>query len=393
MSARIADIEVLRAIAVAVVVFQHLDNLFPWPVPILELLYTYGGGTFGVDLFFAVSGFVIARDLVPRLREASNGGSPGRVMIAFWARRVWRLWPSAFLWLGLILLAVLFFNSSGVFGSLKANLEATLAGVFHFANIRAATHFMVSEVGTSFVYWSLSLEEQFYLVFPVLIILFRRNLGWLMLAIALVQIVLPRQTPYLMVFRTDALALGVLIALWSHHQSWQLGRDVVMRLGRMGCLALALCAIVAMALLSGRIEVTPYKMGLIAVSSALLVLLASYDEDLLSPRGYLRRLLMWVGGRSYAIYLIHVPAFFAVREGFYRWGPANTAPDMTNVAFYMVCMLFLLLLLAEMNFRYVEMPLRKRGVTVSKQLLDPRAEVVSELSSTAISSVKPIAKV
>jgi peptidoglycan/LPS O-acetylase OafA/YrhL len=370
MNERIADIEVLRAVAVLFVLFQHVGSLFPWTSPILELLYTYLGGTFGVDLFFAVSGFVIARDLIPRLRAAPDRTAAWRIMLAFWLRRIWRLWPSAWLWLGLVLLAVWLFNSSGAFGSLEANLQATLAGVFHYANVRFAQLFMVSEIGASFVYWSLSLEEQFYLLFPLLIVLFRRHLVWLLMVIALVQIGLPRAHPYLMMFRTDALALGILLALWSRQASWLAMLSLFAALGRWGCAMLALASIGAMAVLSSRLALTDYAIGLIALLSGLMVWMASYNRDFLVPARPLKAVLIWIGARSYALYLIHVPVFFATRELFYRIAPER-ADDPQLAAAYLLCALLLLVVLAELNFRLLELPLRVRGAQLSARLLAP----------------------
>ena len=373
MSRRITDIEVLRAVAVIFVLFQHLGNLFPWSSPILEILYFYAGGTFGVDLFFAVSGFVIARDLIPRLLSAPDRTMAWRTVLAFWLRRMWRLWPSAWLWLGLTLLAVLVFNQSGAFGSVEANVEATFAGVFQYANVRFAQNFMVREIGASFVYWSLSLEEQFYLLFPLLILLLRRQLGWALLAIALIQICMPRNHPYLMMFRTDALALGILLALWSHKASWKRVLPVFLALGRGGSLCLALACICVMALLSSRLELTRYAIGIIAILSAFLVLMASYDRDLLLPHRRLKKMLLWTGERSYAIYLIHVPVFFATRELFYRLNPEQIASVPLSFA-YLMCAAVLLIVLAQLNFRWVEMPLRKYGAAASLRLLQPITE-------------------
>ncbi|WP_263147098.1 acyltransferase, partial [Pseudomonas alcaligenes] len=360
MKGRIADIEVLRAVAVLFVLFQHIGNLWPWTSSTLDLLYGAFGGTFGVDLFFAVSGFVIARDLVPRLLAAPDSASAWRVMQAFWVRRIWRLWPSAWLWLGLILLAVVGFNRSGVFGSLEANLQATAAGVLQYANLRFAQNFMLHEIGASFVYWSLSLEEQFYLLFPLLVVLFRRRLGVFLLLFALAQMALPRQQSFLMVFRTDALALGILIALWSGRDSWRALLPSLSAWGRGARLALALGLVAAMAWLSAHLQAVRYAVALIALFSAALVLLASYDRDLLLADGRLRRLLVWVGTRSYALYLIHIPAFFATRELFHRLLPGQPPSPGLALA-YLACALPLLGLLAEANFRLLETPLRRHG--------------------------------
>src|SRR5690554_7809237 len=68
-----------------------------------------------------------------------------------------------------------FFNESNSFGSLSANIDASIAGFFHFANFRFYSTFLQSEYGVSFVYWSLSLEEQFYFLFPIILILLPKN--------------------------------------------------------------------------------------------------------------------------------------------------------------------------------------------------------------------------
>src|SRR5690554_7448281 len=74
--ARIADLEMLRGLAVIGVVIHHArDNLFTWSSPGLERLATYFGGWVGVDLFFAISGFVIARTLLPQLQDRTAGQS------------------------------------------------------------------------------------------------------------------------------------------------------------------------------------------------------------------------------------------------------------------------------------------------------------------------------
>lgn len=369
---RIPDIEVLRAIAVLFVVYQHVGNLFPWLSPTLQMLNGYVGGTFGVDLFFAVSGFVIARDLVPRLLAASDQVTAWKTMQIFWVRRIWRLWPSAWLWLGLILCATLTFNQSGAFGSFSANMQATFAGVFQYANVRFAQTFMVSEYGASFVHWSLSLEEQFYLLFPFLIVLFRRYLGWLLITVALVQLLMPPSL-YLMVFRTSALTLGILLALWSNKTSWSAVATVFVWLGRWGRLLLALFCLGFMGWISSRLNQISFAIGVIAALSALLVLMASYDRDFLLPDNQLKRLLVWVGERSYAIYLIHVPAFFATRELFYRISPEST-PSFVLAVGYLVCAMTLLLVLTELNFRLLETPMRKHGSVVAARMLSRQVE-------------------
>ena len=365
---RIDDIEVLRAIAVIFVVFQHIENLFPWRVLLLESIKLYIGGSFGVDLFFAVSGFVIARDLIPRLRDSPNQAKVIKIMLAFWLRRIWRLWPTAWIWLGIILIAVVTFNTSGSFGTLEANLKATYAGVFHYANIRFLQTFMISEYGVSFVYWSLSLEEQFYLLFPLMVIVFKKRIFWVLLAIILIQLVLPRSNLYFLMFRTDALALGILLAIWSSKTSWNSLQSIFSKLGRSGCFILVFLLIATMARLSGSSSVTPYYISIIALLSFLLVLMASYDSNFVMQKSRLKSSLVWIGEHSYSIYVIHIPVFFATREIFYRIYPEQMSGTTLNFV-YLMFALFTLWLLSYMNFRFIEVPFRNYGTTASLRIL------------------------
>ena len=103
---RIMDIEVLRAVAVLGVLFHHLQgSLFTDPVPLLERVHAWAQPWWGVDLFFAISGFVIARSLIPALQGCSTRQEYWEQTRNFWLRRAFRLLPSAWLWLALMLLA------------------------------------------------------------------------------------------------------------------------------------------------------------------------------------------------------------------------------------------------------------------------------------------------
>lgn len=366
---RIADIEILRAIAVLGVVFHHaFYNLFPWKMPEIQTLREQFQFWWGVDLFFAMSGFVIARDLLPRLNQAAQNGHFWRTAGGFWIRRAGRLLPSAWLWLALPLLAVVLFNQSGVFGDLRSNLMATAAGLAQVANIRFADSFMRYEYGATFVYWSLSLEEQFYLLLPLMALLFRRWLPLFLIVLVVCQFFTLR-TPFLMVFRTDAIALGVLLAIWSRHPSYQRLRPQL--LGRhwlLGVTLLIAAGGVMAHLSSASQSLQTCRIGLIALLSALLVMVASYDRDYLIPQGTLQRVMLWIGSRSYAIYLIHIPAFFLTREIWFRLDPANAGSDTAYMPVFAATALLLILIASELNYRFIEMPLRRRGVLLAERI-------------------------
>lgn len=370
MRTRIGDIEILRGIAVLMVVFHHASgNLFTWTTPNMERFYAYFSGWVGVDLFFAISGFVIARDLVPRLLAAPRGEATTRMVLAFWVRRAWRLLPSAWLWLLVMLIASLAVNQTGAFGPFRTNLEATVAGLLQVANFRFAEAFMQWPYGASFVYWSLSLEEQFYLLFPLVILLARRYLLHAMILLVLLQFFLVR-TPALMAFRTDALALGVLLALWTQHSSYLLFKPDFLERHKYGLAVLLVALICLWVLGSGQLRSVNIKIGMIALISAALVWVASYDRGYLGFPKILSNLLIWFGSRSYAIYLIHIPAFYFTRE---LWFHTDAAAQGFNEDFFypfVITAFLLIVVLSELNYRLLEAPLRDYGKRAALRIRD-----------------------
>jgi peptidoglycan/LPS O-acetylase OafA/YrhL len=150
------DIQALRAIAVSSVVLYHF-----WP----DLVR---GGFVGVDIFFVISGFLITQHLVGELRRT------GRIVLTqFWARRIRRLLPAAFAVLGVCVLMVLFLMPSVVWEENLQEIRASAAYVENWLLGFHAVDYLAAGNTPSIVqhYWSLSVEEQFYLVWPLLLLL------------------------------------------------------------------------------------------------------------------------------------------------------------------------------------------------------------------------------
>jgi len=375
---RIDDIELLRAVAIILVLIQHIPvDLFSWlPAFGGGPLYTYFGFWVGVDLFFAISGFVIARSLLPNLAAAESLTAHLNAAAAFWVRRAWRLLPSAWLWLAVILVASVLFNRSGAFESFRANFEGAVAGVLDVANFRAAMVFGRFELGSAGHYWSLSLEEQFYLLLPFVILVSGRRLALVAGAGVLLQLFVPRTGAeagmlgsILNSVRTDAILLGVLIAIWSAHPTYSLFEPVFLK--RRPAAGLMLFAgLVFLLAASGALflHIVPFQLGLVALMSALMVFIASYNKNYLWPPGRLKKIIMWFGTRSYAIYLVHVPAYLMTREIWYRLQPPGTVfTDRFAIRFAYTAVI-LVVVLAELNYRLVELPLRRRGARIAKRI-------------------------
>jgi peptidoglycan/LPS O-acetylase OafA/YrhL len=352
---KIADIEILRAFAILFVVIYHADqNLFHPGQWLDGMLRDYFGGWVGVDLFFAISGFVIARALIPVLDSTANSPGFRHQTLVFWGRRALRLLPSAWLWLILILLLQLLFNQTGVFGSARSNLWATAAGMFNFANFRFADSFLNYDYGASFVYWSLSLEEQFYLLLPVIFFFFRKYTYALLIVLIAWQLPFQRST-YELVLRSDAISLGILIAAVSNKQFYQgLNPANHPLLRKLFTAAAVFCLALLPFIGSYNQSQIGFQVGAVAVLSGLVVFCCSFDANLLA-RLPGSRVLLWIGARSYALYLIHIPAFYMVREFAARTGlELMQRPGLTVIAAFAF-----LFALAELNYRFIEKPVSR----------------------------------
>lgn len=352
----INDLEILRGFGLCVVILHHLQGsllskvLFtegPWP--------SYGGGGAVLDLFFCISGYIITRNLLPQLVEASSKTVFWRNARHFWLNRIFRLIPAAWMWLFIILALCVFYNDSGVFGSLETNLYWTLAGIFNYANYLFVQYFGHAQAGASFVYWTLSLEEQFYIALPFLMGLFGRKLQWFLIAVVAVQFVQTRG-PYGMLFRTDAIAMGVLVAIWTQSGSWEryLAKlDMRLIRGVLLILLFVLCYIGDL-----RQHQLPLQVGILALLSGAIVALAIGENDALHGQWWLPRMLMWAGRRSYSIYLCHIPVMYTMRETAYRlgWNMDN------HVLLSIVVCACLIALVGNASSQWVEWPIRRRGM-------------------------------
>lgn len=301
------DIQGLRAISVISVILFHLSaGIAP-------------GGFLGVDIFFVISGFIITSLL---LREQATTGSID--FLAFLTRRARRLLPNASLVLLLVLIAAVFIVPNYDFDDLVGDVKsaALYYSNFHFLNEKL--NYFSSNLAPSPVvhFWSLSIEEQFYFVWPVLLIITgyaarrlpqtRKSLVgsmliliWIISFLLCVSVVRHNQpqaffsTPT----RVWELASGALLALYQD-KAQRIFANHPERLGAAG-----LTMIVLSVLLMSENVAHPGLLTLVPVLGTVAVILAGSTGEIpiwatLMLSG---RILGKIGDRSYSLYLWHWP--------------------------------------------------------------------------------------
>jgi peptidoglycan/LPS O-acetylase OafA/YrhL len=329
---RNCEIDALRGIAVMLVLLAHFRAL----VPVDWAVYDVFRFEAGVPLFFAISGAVISGTLIPRLDQ----GDRARAIAGFYVRRAYRILPLAYLWLALGLLGVTFLNEHHHFGDLRANLYGAAAAVLNLANI-AQAKVVIQGMGIFGPYWSLSLEEQFYLLFPLFLVLApaRHRVALLCMLLACLAALWRKPGAAFSLqdaFAIDAILFGILAFLAGQRLHGGL------KLGRLLTMASLFLLLVA----PFRIWNSGMVYSVIGLLSGLLVLLALRAKgDVPDPLGS----LSWVGTRSYGLYLAHGPCM----------GVALGLPVGTGLR--ALAWIALTFAATECLYRWVEQPLIEAG--------------------------------
>ncbi len=370
----------LRALAVVAVIVYHANS--SW----------LHGGFLGVEVFFVISGYLITL-LVIAEHERS-----GRVALGqFWLRRARRLLPALFTMMIALMVWVALFEREAL-GQLRGDV---IAGTFYVSNwyqiFVGAGYTAVNEFAPLRHLWSLAVEEQYYVLWPlVMLVVLRRGHrdlpragAWMFgaaVAVAVVTAVLVptgpigtcRSTPdafwqlgercvskvdvlYLGTFtRSSGLLLGSAFAMW-----WRplaLMRGPARRLGPamdlVGLVGLGLLGVLAWQLtiidVGGEdgpsADLWLFRGGLFLTGIASLMLVAAVTHRrAVSGRLLGNPLLLWIGTRSYGLYLYHWPIFQIVR---------HEAGVPLNLVEFTLCMVATVIV-TELSYRLVETPIRQ----------------------------------
>ncbi|HWB53098.1 MAG TPA: acyltransferase, partial [Tepidisphaeraceae bacterium] len=340
------DIDGLRAIAVIAVVFYHFR------VP------PFSGGFVGVDVFFVISGFLISRLIW------SEMGAGHFSFVDFYERRVRRILPALFAMLAVVTIASIFLLFPHMLVNYAMSLMATAGFVSNFHFFGATGYWAPAAAEEPLLHtWSLAVEEQFYLVFPLLLILFsgksRTTLlvsilaGWLVsFAVSVISVHhAPISAFYLLPSRFWELLTGGFLAVSDlRPPANTFSRNLVALLG-LALIALGVFGLSANSTFPGVNALPP------CVGTALLICANTGSR----PAPWINAALatrapVAVGLISYSLYLWHWPIFVLATSVL----PHGLDTQQTAIA------IVASFILAALSWRFVEQPFRGHSSRVAR---------------------------
>lgn len=333
-----AEIDGLRALAVLPVILFHAG------------FSTFAGGFVGVDVFFVISGFLITSIIYEEISQDRFS------IISFYERRARRLLPALFL---VCLVSIPFAWAWMLPDALAGFFESLLATNLFASNIYfwlSDDYFGIAAEHMPLLHtWSLAVEEQFYLFFPIFLLLLKRA-GWSWTLVLIVMLsafslsvaqwassAYPSANFYLLPTRIWELGFGAALSLWSRNH--QIQSAPARSFGAYLGLGLILYAILAF----DRQTPFPSVWALMPVTGTILILACTDSENLVGRMLSLRP-LVFIGLISYSAYLWHQPLFAFARIRMFD-SPSASLMLLLAVAS---------LMLAYCSWRWVEVPFRRK---------------------------------
>jgi peptidoglycan/LPS O-acetylase OafA/YrhL len=329
------DIDGLRALAVLPVVLYHAGLGFP-------------GGFVGVDVFFVISGYLITSMITEEMRIGTFS------IAAFYERRIRRIFPALFAMMAVSAVAAwaLFMPPEFIlFG------KSAVAAALFFSNIlfrKEAGYFDATELVKPLLHtWSLAVEEQFYILFPLVLLAFRKKRSLQLAAIAVLVVVSlglsewwvvkePTDAFYLIPSRFWELGLGALLTYGERYRPQHASVAA-------GITAIGVCLIGLAIFAVNATSPFPGLLALLPCGGAALVILGGGVSN---PASRLLGTppLQFIGLISYSLYLWHWPLIVFTQ---YKLGRVLTPTEA-------LCIVALSLIVAIASWKLIETPFRRR---------------------------------
>ncbi len=337
----------LRALSVLAVIAYHLN--MKWAQ----------GGLIGVAIFFVISGYLITDQILIQKQRY------GRLDLKdFWIRRARRLLPAMFCMLLFVAIWLLLLDPDRL-NHLQGDYLSSLFYVNNWWLIFHQVSYFESFGPPSPIghLWSLSIEEQFYLIWPLLLLLtHRRGKLFVMIlaaavasALAMAFLYVPGSDPSRVYYGTDTRMFGLLIGaalavVWpSHKLNAAVSKASRFSMDIIG--GISLIALIVLMYQMNEYDASLYRGGFLGLSvlTAIVIAVLAHPASLLAKALGLRP-LKWIGVRSYSLYIWHYPVIILTN-------PSNQA--VTPSPLLIACQIAASFALAALSYKYVEEPLRR----------------------------------
>lgn len=357
-----ADIDGLRAIAILSVLIFHLDAKY------------LSGGFVGVDIFFVISGFLITSIIKKEIEETSSFNFKN-----FYIRRIRRLFPALFVTLAITTIIVAFIFSPTHLSSYGGSLVTSLLSVSNFFFWVESDYFNVSSKVKPLLHtWTLSIEEQFYLIWPITLLFLvkikrKSRIFILFILTILITLILTyifkdgqialinhffpfakdlfsdgKSTIFfLLPFRFFEFLFGAILVWFIHYRlSKRFYYDMIFFIG--------LIFILYSIFFFDENMIFPYYNAIIPTLGTFLVIYSSIHSRFNFVLE--NKLFIKVGLISYSLYLVHWPVIVI-------WNYLSDNVTISdNFAILIIC-----LFLAMLSYKYIEQPFRNKTIDMSKK--------------------------
>jgi len=373
-SSKLREIERLRACAILMVMVVHWEALGQ----MLPEIWRHSWS--GVDLFFVISGYVVALSLLRLLPSLDAGGGfvaaferAKPALRTFYARRFFRIMPAA------LAAAFVYREQMKRFADMGPVKQWTVEAVCFFGGVYNYAFAFRNDLKMG-VYWSLAVEEHFYLLLPILFVVCRtKNRRFLACLVVAALSILSRSFPapdgavvhnwekFTSHLRFDSLMAGVALALVAGTP-----KTTPIMPPRLMRLVILPGALVLIACLPGSLpDSLMHTVGFIALwlLGGVLVAFAGMDRGYVLEFPILAPVLEYIGSRSYALYLLHIPASsieVRFKTIYPRYGELVAAKNPEWPWKEVLVLFALALFMAEVLHRIVERPF----MAVGRRLID-----------------------
>lgn len=349
----IAGLDGLRAFAVLAVIAYHFN--FSWA----------RGGFLGVDIFFVISGYLITSNILA-LQESEFNFS----FREFWIRRIRRLLPAAYIMIIAVFVWTMIFKSE-MATTLKGDASSSIMYVsnwwFIFHKLSYFNSFGLPSPLKNL--WSLAIEEQFYIVWPIVLItglkFFKKRakfsnivfIAALCSAVLMAILYKPGEDPSRVYYGTDTRAFELLIGSWLaiiYPMKRLSSKKSIKQRSMLNITStIAFTIFIISAIFMNEYQAFLYRGGMLLISLNAAILIACVCH----PSSYLGHLLSWkplnwLGKRSYGIYLWHYPIIVLSTPVYEMGNPTYCRMGLQLAA---------TLIIAEISYRFIEVPIRQNG--------------------------------